>query len=110
MPFSRLAALGDGEQNGFMARIDVTKTRDDEHGFEFRVEVSENGGQTSHQVTLSRGDYEELSAVEEAPDDFVLRCFEWLLGREPKESILARFDVREISRYFPTFRDQIRGA
>jgi hypothetical protein len=93
-----------------MARIDVTKTRDDEDGYEFRVAVSENRGQTSHQVTLSRGDYEELSAVAEGPNDFVLRCFEWLLGREPKESILPRFDIQEISRYFPTFRDEIGGA
>jgi hypothetical protein len=28
-------------------------------------------------------------------------AFRFLLAREPKESILARFDVSVISRYFP---------
>jgi hypothetical protein len=29
--------------------------------------------------------------------------FRFLLGREPKESILGRFDATAISRYFPEF-------
>ena len=34
---------------------------------------------------------------------FVERCFAFLLEREPKESILRRFDVSVIARYFPEF-------
>lgn len=32
--------------------------------------------------------------------------FEFLLAREPKESILGRFDVTVIDRYFPEFREE----
>jgi hypothetical protein len=31
----------------------------------------------------------------------------FLLDREPKESILRRFDVTEISRYFPEFEREM---
>jgi hypothetical protein len=34
-------------------------------------------------------------------------AFRFLLDREPKESILARFDVTAISRYFPEFEGEM---
>ena len=60
-------------------------------------------------MTLSRADYEGQGDRWSAPEEFVSRCFDFLLEREPKESILARFDVRDIGRYFPEFeRDVLR--
>jgi hypothetical protein len=35
-------------------------------------------------------------------------AFRFLLDREPKESILGRFDVTVISRYFPEFERELR--
>ena len=35
------------------------------------------------------------------------RSFEFLLEREPKESILARFDLSVIARYFPEYDREI---
>src|SRR5207247_1270113 len=35
--------------------------------------------------------------------ELVRRAFEFLLEGEPKESILGRFDIRDIGRYFPEF-------
>ncbi|MGZ8636765.1 MAG: hypothetical protein ACXWX2_07315 [Actinomycetota bacterium] len=37
-------------------------------------------------------------------------CFAFLLEREPKESILANFEVATIGRYFPEFEERIRRA
>jgi hypothetical protein len=34
-------------------------------------------------------------------------AFRFLLDREPKESILGRFDVTAISRYFPEFEREL---
>jgi len=34
-------------------------------------------------------------------------AFRFLLDREPKESILGRFDVTAISRYFPEFEREM---
>ena len=33
----------------------------------------------------------------------IAAAFRFLLDREPKEAILARFDIRDIARYFPEF-------
>jgi hypothetical protein len=37
----------------------------------------------------------------------VRRSFEFLLEREPKESILASFDLTVIARYFPEYESEI---
>jgi hypothetical protein len=74
----------------------------------FDVRVSEGGSESRHQVTLSEEDYRRLGEGYGSPDEFVRACFEFLLEREPKESILASFDVSVISRYFPEFEQTIR--
>lgn len=37
------------------------------------------------------------------PSLLIEAAFRFLLDREPKESILSRFDISVISRYFPEF-------
>lgn len=60
-------------------------------------------------VTLSKKDFERLARSGETPEAFVTRCFEFLLEREPVSSILSRFDVSVIGRYFPEFERTIRA-
>jgi hypothetical protein len=91
-----------------MAEIDVRTTREDDDGFQFSVTVEEAGTTSAHQVTVSRRDLERWGTTFSSPEEFVTRCFEFLLEREPKESILSRFDVSQIGSYFPEFEDQIR--
>jgi hypothetical protein len=76
----------------------------------FDVRVSEEGSESRHEVTLSEEDYRRLGEGYGSPDEFVRACFEFLLEREPKESILSRFDVSVISRYFPEFEETIMRA
>ena len=73
----------------------------------FTVTVAGDGSTTAHDVTLSHDDFERLSRDGESPDAFLTRCFEFLLAREPKESILSRFDVSVISRYFSDFESHV---
>jgi len=42
------------------------------------------------------------------PVDLVRRSFEFLLAREPKESILSSFELPVIARYFPEYEREIR--
>jgi hypothetical protein len=42
-----------------------------------------------------------------SPEDLVRRSFAFLLRREPKESILRRFDLPLIGRYFPEWEAEI---
>jgi hypothetical protein len=69
----------------------------------FRFAVSEGGGRTVHEVTMSEATYGKLSGGRAGPDEVIRASFRFLLDREPKEAILSRFDVTVISRYFPSF-------
>ena len=73
------------------------------------VTVRGGGASTRHEVTLRRADLERLGGPGEDPASFLRRCFEFLLAREPRESILSRFDVAVIARYFPEFEREIAG-
>ena len=90
-----------------MAQIDVRTTPEGE-GWTFQVTVSEGGGQTSHRVTMTRNTYHRLTSEVCPPDELVWRSFEFLLEREPKESILGEFEITVISRYFPEYEPEIR--
>lgn len=70
--------------------------------------VTGGGGSTEHDVTLSSADLERLGASHRSPEDFIRACFEFLLEREAKESILPSFDVSVIGRYFPEFERVIQ--
>ncbi len=68
----------------------------------FVVVVRDGKGETRHEVTLSRTHLSRL-APDVAAERVIEAAFRFLLDREPKESILARFDVSVIPRYFPEF-------
>ena len=69
----------------------------------FDVVVREEGGETRHQVTISAGDAARWRKLGASPPQCVEAAMRFLLDREPKESILAAFDIRLIQRYFPEF-------
>jgi hypothetical protein len=73
----------------------------------YRVRVSD-GTATEHVVTLTQADQERYAA-EATPEKLLRRAFEFLLEREPKESILRKFALPEIERYFPDFAVWIRA-
>ena len=75
--------------------------------FIFEVVVREGKGETRHQVTMSRETCERLTSGKNTPERCLEAAFQFLLDREPKESILRRFDVTAISRYFPEFEREI---
>jgi hypothetical protein len=87
---------------------DITVTRQDV--VRFLVTVVERGTRTEHEVTVSAADLEGLGEGYPSAEDFVRACFEFLLEREPKESILRTFDVGVIGRYFPEFGATIRRS
>ena len=91
-----------------MAEISVVSARDTS-GWTCTVQVTEPNGQTRHSVSLSQGDFEQFTTGKATtPEDLVKRSFEFLLEREPKESILRQFTLPMISRYFPEYPAEIR--
>ena len=73
------------------------------------LQTDGHGTQTRHDVTVTTGDLELLAPGAIDPVDLVRRSFEFLLEREPPSSILARFDLPLIGRYFPDYERTIRG-
>lgn len=65
------------------------------------VVVRDARGEGRYSVTVTDdtfGDHERL----------VRETFDFLLEREPRESILSSFDLSVVRRYFPDYDDEIR--
>lgn len=88
--------------------IDVTQT-DKGDPMRFEVVVTEGSGRTRHRVTAAAGDIARLAAPGATPEAVIEASFRFLLDREPKESILGRFDLTVISRYFPDYEAKLAG-
>jgi hypothetical protein len=56
---------------------------------------------------MARETCDRLTAGKHTPGRCLEAAFWFLLDREPKESILGRFDVTVISRYFPEFEREL---
>ncbi len=72
----------------------------------FDVRVREGKSETRHRVTLSQKSRLRLGKDATA-ERIVEAAFRFLLDREPKESILASFDVDLIESYFPEFEARL---
>lgn len=88
------------------AQIEVEKLKNGE----FRVRVIEARSESSHRVRVGEDDYRRLCGGKIEAGELVRRSFEFLLAREPKESILPEFDLAVIARYFPEYERELRRA
>ena len=68
-----------------------------------------DGPPTDHVVAVAGPDLARLAPGAADPADLVSRSFDFLLAREAPGSILGRFDIMVIARYFPEFERTIRG-
>ena len=75
----------------------------------FDVSVREGKSESRHRVTMAQAVFEKLTGGAHRPEECIEAAFRFLLDREPKESILGRFDVTIISRYFPEFEQELAG-
>jgi hypothetical protein len=83
--------------------ITVNKITDNE----FRVTVEEGNSRTEHRVTLVDSYYKRLTGGKITREELIKKSFEFLLERESKESILSRFSLDLINRYFPEYEKKI---
>lgn len=90
-----------------MANIVVQSLDSNNDLLVYRVEVIEGDTQSRHKVEMDRDDYQQLTDGKVTPEEFIQCSFEFLLEREPKESILSSFNISIISRYFPEYQSEI---
>jgi len=86
--------------------IEVTK-KDQE---EFRIKLEERGTRKEYMVTLGDSYYQDLTQGKITKEELIKKAFTFLLEREPKESILSKFDLKIIKSYFPEFEEEISRA
>jgi len=75
---------------------------------QFLVTIEERGSTTEHEVTLDDAYYQNLTDGKITREEFIKKSFEYLLEREPKESILSEFNLRVIKNYFPKFEEELK--
>ncbi len=87
-----------------MTQIKVTSLGESK----YHVEVQEDGSTTKHEVTVTESDLKKYGNGVSA-ERLLKASFEFLLEREPKESILRTFPLPLIARYFPEYPTDIRA-
>ncbi len=89
----------------------ITVACAEEHlGWRCGVTVADERGRREFQVTVSKAELARFAAGDDEPTDLVYRSFEFLLAREPKESILRSFPLSTILRYFPEYEREITAG
>jgi hypothetical protein len=86
-----------------MAEVGITAAGERE----FEIHVREDGGETTHRVTVPERIGDSIDPDEHGLERVVRESFEFLLEREPASSILGRFSLTDISRYFPEYPDEL---
>jgi hypothetical protein len=74
------------------------------------VTITDDAGRSDHRVTVAPADLERFAPGASEPTDLVRRSFEFLLRREPRQSILHSFDLPVIERYFREYPEEIRSG
>jgi hypothetical protein len=75
---------------------------------EFGVQVREGDTTTSHRVTVPDDMADDLHLGAVDPSQLVEVSFAFLLEREPGTAILRQFSLRDISRYFPEYAEELQ--
>lgn len=75
---------------------------------DYVVSVQDPRGSSTHTVTVWPSDLDQYAPGAE-PEDLLEAAFEFLLAREAPASILPRFELPTIERYFPKFRSAMAG-
>lgn len=85
----------------------ISATLVDLYTYEVVVEGAEAAAETRHRVRLEPDYYQKLCGGTITHEWLIIQSFKFLLEREPNTSILAEFDLKDISRYFPEFEAEI---
>ena len=70
--------------------------------------IVEGNTTTTHRVTVTHSYYQKLTKNRVTPEMLVETSFKFLLERESNTSILSRFDLPIIERYFPEYEETIK--
>jgi hypothetical protein len=90
-----------------MSRIEVESSSTD-RGWVVCVTVTDRGSSRDFEVGVSQDELARFDPGASDATELVRRSFEFLLAREPKESILPSFGLSTIVRYYPEYEREIK--
>jgi len=83
--------------------VSIKKRTDDV----FQVTVADSIT-TTHEVTVNDQSLTDLTEDKVTKEQLLEFSFNFLLDREPNTSILSKFDINVISKYFSDYRDEVK--
>jgi hypothetical protein len=83
--------------------IDCRRTDD---GWSCEITVGDDSAATRHVVDVADADLERFPGAT-SPEALMQAAFDFLLTREPRDSILTRFELPLIGRYFPEWEREV---
>ena len=83
--------------------VSIKKRTDDV----FQVTVADSMT-TTHEVTVNDQSLTDLTHDKVTKEQLLEFSFNFLLDREPNTSILSKFDINVISKYFSDYRDGVK--
>ena len=83
--------------------VSIKKQTDDV----FKVTVADSMT-TTHEVTVNDQSLTDLTDDKVTKEQLLDFSFNFLLDREPNTSILSKFDINVISKYFSDYRDEVK--
>ena len=87
-----------------MEEIVIEKKEENDSGWVFSVKI----GDKNYKTIVSMDYWKKITEEKISPEKLVKNSFKFLLEREPKESILSEFDLKQIGDYFPEYEDEIK--
>jgi hypothetical protein len=78
-------------------------------GWSCTVTVGDDPAASTHEVRVASDVLARLAPADLEPTRLVHASFEFLLEREPRESILRAFEMPLIGRYFPEWEAEVGG-
>jgi hypothetical protein len=75
-------------------------------GWQCSVTVGDDPAATTHEVSVDRATLDDM-APGVSPEELVRISFEFLLEREPRQSIMRSFELPIIGRFFGDYRDEM---
>ena len=83
--------------------VSIKKRTDDV----FQVTVADSMT-TTHEVTVTDQSLSDLTDDKVTKEQLLEFSFHFLLDKEPNTSILSKFDINVISKYFSDYRDEVK--
>ena len=97
------------EYNEEFDGIRITETNQSEEGWTFLVELGRGDNLIEYYVDVGREYWTRLTGRRVEPADLVESTFKFLLDKEPKEMIMKKFNLSDVSKSFPQYEGEIKA-